>query len=185
MKARLLAALAIFLISGLAPAKSQNNGLDFTSKKDGYSIQFPADWQTKTDPIVNLVAAPESIIKQDAPLPNVKVVVRPMRTGMTIDEVCDLSKKQWAHAWTVESDKHSFGSSVSSEEHTKTPTIYSRRLVIVQDLKVLKTKVLKSFIEANGNYYVISCSDKPENFAKSEATFNQILDSLRFSKPEP
>ncbi len=179
MKAKFLAAAllltAVVLIVSAASRQARaesSSSKPFISEKDGYVMHLPAGWKTKPDPIVNLVAAPGELIEEANPLPNLKVVVRPMRDGMTLDQICDLSQRQWAGAWKVDSDKHL---TVDGR-----PT---RRLVLSQDVKVLQTKVLKSFIEAHGNYYIISCSDKPENFAKSESIFNSILDSIRFSKP--
>lgn len=147
------------------------------SKKDGYSVELPVTWKTKPDSIVNLVAAPANAIADPAAQPNIKVVVRPMRPGMNLDELCELSQKQWNGAWTVLSDKH-----------VDVGAVDTRRLVLNQNLKladvdILKTKVLKSFAIVGDNYYVISCSDTPQNFAKSEKLFNRVLDSVKFVKP--
>lgn len=183
MRVTIFAALALLLATVSVPAISQTSNPTYASGTDGYSINFPPDWKTKSDPIVNLVAAPEKVWQQASPMPNIKVVVRPMRTGVTLDQLCDISKKQWAGAWTVESDTRVEGSPARLQTASAGGATHNRRLVLVQDLKVLKTKVLKNFSEANGNYYIVSCSDTPENFANSEPMFNEILNSLTYSKP--
>ncbi|MBC7998534.1 MAG: hypothetical protein IAF58_11350, partial [Leptolyngbya sp.] len=153
------------------------------SKKDGYSFELPIDWKTKPDAVFNLFAAPAKALQELAVQPNIKVVVRPIRPGMSLDELCELSQKQWNGQWKVQSDKRV---SVGQAD--------TRRLVLSQDLQKMiesdpdaakdaQTKVLKSFAIAGDNYYVISCSDTPQNFAKSEKLFNRVLDSVKFVKP--
>jgi hypothetical protein len=141
----------------------------YADKQNGYSIDFPSDWKTKTDPIVNLVATPAAQIKEANSFPNVKVVARSLPSGETLDTICDKSMRQWATLWQVQSDQHS--------QKGGTPT---RRLVLMQIIPQvnLRTKVLKSFAVSGDNYYIISCADKPEHFEESKKTFEAIIDSL-------
>ena len=141
-----------------------------TDKQNGYSIDFPSDWKTKSDPIVNLVATPAAQIKEANSFPNVKVVARSLPSGETLDSICDKSMRQWATLWQVQSDQHS--------QKGGTPT---RRLVLMQIIPQfnLRTKVLKAFAVGGDNYYIISCADKPEHFEESKKTFEAIIDSLK------
>lgn len=141
-----------------------------TDKQNGYSIDFPSDWKTKSDPIVNLVATPAAQIKEANSFPNVKVVARSLPSGETLDTICDKSMRQWATLWQVQSDQHS--------QKGGTPT---RRLVLMQIIPQfnLRTKVLKAFAVGGDNYYIISCADKPEHFEESKKTFEAIIDSLK------
>lgn len=141
-----------------------------TDKQNGYSIDFPSDWKTKSDPIVNLVATPAAQIKEANSFPNVKVVARSLPSGETLDTICDKSMRQWATLWQVQSDQHS--------QKGGTPT---RRLVLMQLIPQfnLRTKVLKAFAVGGDNYYIISCADKPEHFEESKKTFEAIIDSLK------
>ncbi len=142
----------------------------YADKQNGYSIDFPSDWKTKTDPIVNLVATPAALIKEANSFPNVKVVARALPSGETLDSICDKSMRQWATLWQVQSDQHS--------QKGGTPT---RRLVLMQIIPQvnLQTKVLKAFAVGGDNYYIISCADKPEHFEESKKTFEAIIDSLK------
>ncbi|MBP9090564.1 hypothetical protein KBI23_06000 [bacterium] len=142
----------------------------FVDTKNGYSIEFPSDWKTKTDPIVSVVAASGIQIKEANPFPNVKIVARSLPTGETLDSICDTSMRQWAALWKVESDQHS--------NNGKTPT---RRLVLMQLIPQfnLRTRVLKAFAVSGDNYYIISCADKPEHFEQSKQTFEAIVNSLK------
>jgi hypothetical protein len=142
----------------------------YADKQNGYSIDFPSDWKTKTDPIVNLVATPAAQIKEANSFPNVKVVARSLPSGETLDTVCDKSMRQWATFWQVQSDQRS--------QKGRTPT---RRLVLMQIIPQvnLQIKVLKAFAVGGDNYYIISCADKPEHFEESKKTFEAIIDSLK------
>lgn len=144
-----------------------------TESRKTYSITLPDDWQVRSDLIVDMVAAPKEKVKKDheAALPNLKVVVKDLPDGIDINQLCDISKKQWAGQWKVESDKN-----------VQTGKTKTRRLVLIQDLGILKTKVLKAFASANGMYYIVSCSDKLADFGKSQAQFEKILDSLELKK---
>lgn len=147
----------------------------FSDAENGYSLEFPAGWKTQKDPIVNLVAAPLESFKSPNPIPNVKVVVRPIPDGHTLDTISDTAVKQWGAIWKVESDVHS--------KEGKTPT---RRLVLVQTIplslgsehKVQQTKVLKAFAVNKDKYYIISCAAYVDNFSNYEKTFTEIIDSL-------
>lgn len=147
----------------------------FSDKENGYSLEFPAGWKTQKDPIVNLVAAPLESFKSPNPIPNVKVVVRPIPDGHTLDTISDTAVKQWGAIWKVESDVHS--------KDGKTPT---RRLVLVQTIplslgsehKVQQTKVLKAFAASKDKYYIVSCAAYVDNFANYEKRFTEIIDSL-------
>jgi hypothetical protein len=152
-----------------------NEKTKFSDAENGYSLEFPAGWSTQKDRIVNLVAAPLESFKSPNPIPNVKVVVRPIPDGHTLDTISDTAVKQWGAIWKVESDVHS--------KEGKTPT---RRLVLVQTIplslgtehKVQQTKVLKAFAANNGKYYIVSCAAYVDNFSNYEKTFTEIIDSL-------
>ncbi len=163
-------AIAGLVVASLSCAQS---AVCKTESRKTYAITLPDDWQVKSDLIVDMVAAPQEKIKKDheAALPNVKVVVKDLPDGLDINQICDVSKKQWAGQWKVESDK--------KVQSGKTLT---RRLVLIQDLGILKTKVLKAFASANGRYYIVSCSDKLSDFNKSAGQFEKILDSLELKK---
>lgn len=156
------------------PNQNQNAGATATytyaDKQNGYSIDFPSDWKTKSDPIVSLVATPAAQIKEANSFPNVKIVARSLPSGETLDTICDKSMRQWATLWQVQSDQRS--------KKGGTPT---RRLVLMQIIPQfnLKTKVLKAFAVGGDNYYIISCADKPEHFEESKKTFEAIIDSLK------
>ncbi|MBA4076495.1 MAG: hypothetical protein C0508_15745 [Cyanobacteria bacterium PR.023] len=156
------------------PNQNQNAGATATytyaDKQNGYSIDFPSDWKTKSDPIVSLVATPAAQIKEANSFPNVKIVARSLPSGETLDTICDKSMRQWATLWQVQSDQRS--------QKGGTPT---RRLVLMQIIPQfnLKTKVLKAFAVGGDNYYIISCADKPEHFEESKKTFEAIIDSLK------
>jgi hypothetical protein len=156
------------------PNQNQNAGATATytyaDKQNGYSIDFPSDWKTKSDPIVSLVATPAAQIKEANSFPNVKIVARALPSGETLDSICDKSMRQWATLWQVQSDQRS--------KKGGTPT---RRLVLMQIIPQfnLKTKVLKAVAVGGDNYYIISCADKPEHFEESKKTFEAIIDSLK------
>lgn len=156
------------------PNQNQNAGATATytyaDKQNGYSIDFPSDWKTKSDPIVSLVATPAAQIKEANSFPNVKIVARSLPSGETLDTICDKSMRQWATLWQVQSDQRS--------QKGGTPT---RRLVLMQIIPQfnLRTKVLKAFAVGGDNYYIISCADKPEHFEESKKTFEAIIDSLK------
>ena len=156
------------------PNQNQNAGATATytyaDKQNGYSIDFPSDWKTKSDPIVSLVATPAAQIKEANSFPNVKIVARSLPSGETLDTICDKSMRQWATLWQVQSDQRS--------KKGGTPT---RRLVLMQIIPQfdLRTKVLKAFAVGGDNYYIISCADKPEHFEESKKTFEAIIDSLK------
>lgn len=191
MNSNFLAPLLIFcLICGftsteaLAKSKPEETSADvriskdktkFSDAENGCSLEFPAGWRTQKDRIVNLVAAPLESFKNPNPIPNVKVVVRPIPDGHTLDTISDTAVKQWGAIWKVESDVHS--------KEGKTPT---RRLVLVQTIPlslgsehaVQQTKVLKAFAASKDKYYIISCAAYVDNFADYEKKFTEIIDSL-------
>lgn len=167
--------LYTFIVFGLliASLSSVESSFCKTELRKNYSIDLPEDWQVRSDLIVDMVAAPKNKVKteHEAALPNIKVVVKDLPDGLDIDQLCDISQKQWAGQWKVVSDK--------KVKTGKTPT---RRLVLIQDLGILKTKILKAFASANGKYYIISCSDKLSDFDKSQGQFEKMLDSLVLKK---
>lgn len=153
----------------------------YNDTENGYSIEFPATWDTKKDMIVSLVAAPKETFKMPNPIPNVKVVVRPIPDGHTLDTISDTALRQWSSIWKIESDERS--------KAGKTPT---RRLVLVQSIPVSvdtsgpvvqQTKVLKAFAVSKDKYYIISCAAYVDNFEKSRQMFNEIVDSLTLTQP--
>ncbi len=153
----------------------------YRDSENGYSIEFPANWETKKDMIVSLVAAPSETFKMPNPIPNIKVVVKAIPDGHTLDTISDTAVRQWGAIWKVESDEHS--------KAGKTPT---RRLVLVQSIPVSvdtsgpvlqQTKVLKAFAVSKDRYYIISCAAYVDNFEKSRPLFNEVIDSLTLTKP--
>ena len=153
----------------------------YADAEHGYSIEFPANWDTKKDMIVSLVAAPKETFKMPNPIPNVKVVVKPIPDGHTIDTISDTALRQWSSIWKIESDQRS--------KSGKTP---SRRLVLVQSIPISvdtsgpvmqQTKVLKAFAASKDRYYIISCAAYVDNFEKSRPLFNEIIDSLTLTGP--
>lgn len=153
----------------------------YSDAGNGYSIEFPATWDTKKDMIVSLVAAPKEIFKMPNPIPNVKVVVRAIPDGHTLDTISDTALRQWSSIWKIESDERS--------KAGKTPT---RRLVLLQSIPVSvdtsgpvvqQTKVLKAFAVSKDKYYIISCAAYVDNFEKSRQMFNEIVDSLTLTQP--
>lgn len=153
----------------------------YSDAENGYSIEFPATWDTKKDMIVSLVAAPKETFKMPNPIPNVKVVVKPIPDGHTLDTISDTAVRQWSSIWKVESD-----------ERSKAGKTTTRRLVLVQSIPVSidtsgpvvqQTKVLKAFAISKDKYYIISCAAYVDNFEKSRQMFNEIVDSLTLMKP--
>lgn len=183
------ASTGLFLPKAYADSNTEKNSADvpvskektlFRDNENGYSLEFPPGWKTEKDRIVNVVAAPLESFKSPNPIPNVKIVVRDIPPGHTIDTICDTSIRQWNSIWKIESDEHS--------NEGKTPT---RRLVLLQSIpmplatsepKIQVTKVLKAFAVNNGKYYIISCADFAENFEKSKKQFTEIIDSLTMTK---
>lgn len=175
LPAVLLAVTFTFNLQASAQAQAQTKATSaatttFVDKKNGYSIDFPSNWKTKSDPIVSLVATSDAQIKEANPFPNVKIVVRSLPSGETLDSISDRAMMQWSSMWKVESDQHS--------NKGKTQT---RRLVLQQLIPQLnlKTKVLKVFAASGDNYYIISCADKPENFEQSKKMFEAMVDSFK------
>ena len=153
----------------------------YNDEENGYSIELPLNWETKNDRIVSIVAAPSETFKMPNPIPNVKIVVKPIPDGHTLDTISDTAVRQWSSIWKVESDEHS--------KAGKTPT---RRFVLVQTIPVgidtsqpvmQQTKVLKAFAVSKDKYYIISCAAYVDNFEKSRQMFNEIVDSLTLTKP--
>lgn len=171
MKGNLYKFIAFGLL--IASLSSTESSYCKTELRKTYSIDLPDDWQVRSDLIVDMVAAPKNKVKteHEAALPNIKVVVKDLPDGINIDQLCDISQKQWAGQWKVESDKKVMTG--------KTPT---RRLVLIQDIGILKTKILKAFASANGKYYIVSCSDKLGDFDKSQGQFEKMLDSIVLKK---
>lgn len=158
----ILAVFWIFSNSAFCAEKSL-----YENKDKGFQLELPKGWTTRIDAIVDLHALPQEKANNAAVMPNIKVVVRDLPDGKTIDEICDLSQKQWAKSWKVESDKQ-----------VKTGHTPTRRLVLLQDVPFLKTKIVKAFAANSGKYYIVSCSDSPEHFDKSVPMFEKVLDSL-------
>ena len=144
----------------------------YVDKVNGFTIDFPRDWKTKSDPIVTLVATPGTLAKEINPFANVKIVARSLPSGESLDTICDTSMRQWASLWKVESDQRTLKG--------KTAT---RRLVLMQLIPQanLRTKVLKAFAANSDNYFIVSCADKPEHFEQSKKTFEAIVDSLKLN----
>lgn len=152
----------------------------FENKEKAYRLLLPKNWKTKSDPIVDVVAAPEETFKQPNPIPNIKVVVKPIPTGHTLDTICDTSVRQWSSIWKVESDKKlDLGS------------IPMRKLILLQTLRFptgtetpvrQQTKVLKAFATSGDQYFIISCSNYEANFEKTHALFDRVVESLAMSK---
>lgn len=164
-----------------ASARSSVEKKLFSDTENGYSIEFPTNWETKNDMIVSLVAAPRETFKMPNPIPNIKIVVKSIPDGHTLDTISDTAVRQWSSIWKVESDEHS--------KAGKTPT---RRLVLVQSIPVSvdtsgpvlqQTKVLKAFAVSKDKYYIISCAAYVDNFEKSREMFNEVIDSLTLTKP--
>jgi len=153
----------------------------FEDKEKGYNILLPRAWKVKSDSFVDVVAAPGEAVNGVNPIPNVKVVVKPIPTGHTLDTICDTAVRQWSAIWKVESDKKSDAGEV--------PT---RKLILVQSLKLpvdssqpvtQQTKILKAFAVSKENYFIISCSNYVDDFEKTQTMFNKIVDSLTLTKP--
>lgn len=150
----------------------------FKNEEKGYRLVFPKSWRVKADPvgIVDAVAAPEETFKQPNPTPNVKIVVKPIPTGHTLDTICDTAVRQWSSIWKVESDKK-----------LELGSLPMRKLVLLQTLNMptgtdapvtQQTKVLKAFATSADSYFIISCSDYADNFEKHRELFDGIIDSL-------
>ena len=164
-----------------AEAEKSADKVSFSDAENGYSLEFPSGWRTEKDRIVNLVAAPSESFKSPNPIPNVKIVVKPIPDGYTLDTISDTAVRQWSAIWKVESDEHS--------KEGKTPT---RRLLLVQSIPVSidtsqptiqQTKVLKAFAVSKSNYYIISCSAYVDHFDKYQKMFNDIVNSLTITNP--
>ncbi len=170
MNSRILITLAALLFVSLGTATDASEAKNIHHDKNkNYRLELPSGWITRPDVVADLVSMPKgkAPIHDAAAIPNIKVVVRDMPSGKTLDEICDLAQKQWAQTWKVESDKH-----------VKTGNTPTRRLVLIQEVPFLKTKILKAFAQGSGKYYIISCSDSPEHFVKSVPMFEKVLDSL-------
>jgi hypothetical protein len=150
----------------------------FKNAEKGYRLVFPKSWRVKADPvgIVDAMAAPEETFKQPNPIPNVKIVVKPIPTGHTLDTICDTAVRQWSSIWKVESDKK-----------LELGSLPMRKLVLLQTLNMptgtdapvtQQTKVLKAFATSADSYFIISCSDYADNFEKHRELFDGIIDSL-------
>ena len=163
----------LFFAVALSLATASAQATPYTDKANNYALELPADWQTKTDPIVTMVAVPGDLIKEVNAFPNIKVVARAMPVGYTLDSLCDASVKQWGPIWKVLSDKH-----------VTTGKTVTRRLELEQTIPIAnqKTRVLKAFAVGSDKYYIVSCSDKPENFEKSKASFEAVIDSHKLSQ---
>lgn len=174
-----------FNIAAIPPCFAETNkipiasdSLIFQNVVKGYRILFPKTWQVKPDPvgIVDAVAAPAETFKQPNPIPNVKIVVKPIPSGHTLDTICDTAVRQWSSIWKVESDKK-----------LQLGSLTIRKLVLLQTLKLptgtdspvaQQTRVLKAFATSADNYFIISCSDYADNFEKHREVFDGIIDSL-------
>ena len=152
----------------------------FENKEKGYRLLLPKGWKTKTDLIVDVIAAPEETFKQPNPIPNIKVVVKPIPTGHTLDTISDTAIRQWAAIWKVESDKK-----------IELGSIPMRKLVLLQTLKLptdteqpvrQQTKILKAFATSGDQYFIISCSNYEANFEKTHELFNRVVESLLMLK---
>lgn len=147
----------------------------FEDKKLHYKLRLPAGWKTKTDMIVNLVAAPAESYVNPNPIPNIKIVVRDLPEGQTRDTICDTAMRQWGSIWKIESDQKIDG------EYTPT-----RQLVMTQTLQLTsgdkpvkqETKILKAFAANKSHYFIISCSDYGANFPESLPEFRKVIGSL-------
>jgi hypothetical protein len=134
---------------------------------NGYSIGFPADWKTRTDGIVAVVAAPSAVLGTAGELPNVKVVSKTMIPGFSIDDLTAAAKQQWTKLWKIE-----------SEQAVKIGGLEARQLVLEQTIGPLKTKVLKAFIVGGDNYYIVSCASTVADFASQETVCREIIGSF-------
>lgn len=152
----------------------------FENKEKGYRLHLPKGWKTKTDLIVDVIAAPEETFKQPNPIPKIKVVVKQMPSGHTLDTITDTAVRQWSTIWKVESDKK-----------LELGSIPMRKLVLLQTLKLptdteqpvrQQTKILKAFATSGDQYFIISCSNYEANFEKTHELFNRVVESLLMLK---
>jgi len=150
----------------------------FKNEEKGYRLLFPKTWKVNPDPvgIVDAVAAPEETFKQPNPIPNIKVVVKPIPSGHTLDTISDTAIRQWSSIWKLESDKK-----------IELGSVPMRKVVLLQTLKMpadtekpvmQQTKILKAFATSADQYFIISCSNYEANFEKTQDLFNRVVESL-------
>ncbi len=80
----------------------------YSDSENGYSIEFPANWDTKEGHVRQRSSRhPSETFKMPNPIPNIKIVVKTIPDGHTLDTISDTAVRQWATIWKVESDEHS------------------------------------------------------------------------------
>jgi len=153
----------------VAPAKTSFEGKSY--KGTGYTILFPVDWAQQKGLMGSEIAAigkPTDAAPDFSP--NVNVVVVEGVKG-TLDD-------SWAA--TIRPLKTLSGFKKIEERDIELPA--GRAKVLIWE-HTLMTRPLRAgtYLMTHGSTdYVITCTDAPESFDASRATFEEIVASIRF-----
>lgn len=150
------------------PTTPENLLADATVHKFAtYTIKTPGGWQRKEDPIVAL-----HVLPPDAKLlPNLKAAVVRLPPPFTMMDSVTQSKKAYASIWSIE-----------SESNVKVGSLDAVRLVLTQDLGVVKSKQLKYFIAGDQQVIIVTAQSTAETFQSHMPLFEAIAQSM---KPAP
>jgi hypothetical protein len=165
---RLLA--AAFAILAASSALSSSSAPDAapagdtaTHKFATYIVKTPKDWQRKDDPIVAFHAAPSGTKL----FPNVKVAIVKLPPSFTMMDSVNASKKAYASIWKIE-----------SEESTKLGGWQAQRLVLTQEMGLVKSKQLKYFIAAENQVLIFTGQTTHETFDVNLPLFEAVARTL-------
>lgn len=128
-----------------------------------FRINLPKGWQLKEDRIM-AVHAVESL---DQVFPNLKVAILKPPRPVTVQEVVQNSKQQWAKFWTVEKEAAvTIGDQPAS------------RIILVSKIPNSDSRQLKYFVAAGSRILIITAQAKPEDFEARLPLFEAIVQSL-------
>lgn len=149
------------------------SGKKFTDSAEGFSIEFPADWETRPKysgtVVISLspVSGPSDRFRE-----NVNVVTEPLPTPMDIETYYQANLKGMEGALKNFKILGKKTVSISGK-----PAI---QVVTTHEMGQITAKALAYFMTHNNKGYVITCTATPDSFDATKSQFEQISNTFTF-----
>lgn len=150
----------------------------FVSKKDGFSIRFPAGWQqAEVQPPAAVLFIEPPTDESDSATENVLVLVQHKSDKAPLDTFAKGYMEGMARRAKV--------LRVISSERLKLGELEAQRVVVEHKAGELSLKGLVYILVSDKRGYVISCTGEASKFAKYEPIFEDICKTFQTFEPDP
>lgn len=166
-------ALVLLLAAWSGPAAASE---PYRDARGRFAVAVPGGWAAGPDAAMPAITVLESPAEgpKDPFREHVKIVAAELSPGLTLDGYVENSKAAYQAIWKV---------------HADTPTtvagVPARRLVLDQTLGPAKTRLLKVFLVAGEQIFVITGAAEPQAFTRTLPAFEAVVASFVPGTPAP